>query len=138
MSCRTHGNFIVRKRGTDVTVVAISYLMQHAMDAAAGLARDGIDCEVIDLRTIKPLDKGLLLDSVKKTGRLVVADVGWKSFGMAAEISAMVFEEVFDFIKSPAVRVTLPDAPAPASGPLEAAYYPGKKDIKKAIIKTLL
>lgn len=127
------GKGIVRKRGTDVTVVAVSYLMQHAMDAAAGLARDGIDCEVIDLRTIKPLDKGLLLDSVKKTGRLVVADVGWKSFGMAAEISALVFEEAFHFIKSPFVRVTLPDSPAPASAPLETAYYPGQKEIQESI-----
>jgi pyruvate dehydrogenase E1 component beta subunit len=127
------GKGIVRKRGTDVTVVAISYLMQHAMDAAAGLARDGIDCEVIDLRTIKPLDKRLLLDSVKKTGRLVVADVGWKSFGMAAEISALVFEEAFHYIKSPFVRVTLPDSPAPASAPLENAYYPGQKEIQESI-----
>jgi pyruvate dehydrogenase E1 component beta subunit len=127
------GKGIVRKRGTDVTVVAISYLMQHAMDAAAGLARYGIDCEVIDLRTTKPLDKTLLLDSVKKTGRLVVADVGWKSFGMTAEISALVFEEAFHFIKSPFVRVTLPDSPAPASAPLENAYYPGQKEIQESI-----
>ena len=64
--------------------------------------------------------------------------VGWKSFGVAAEISAIVFEEAFDFIKSPLARITLPDAPAPASGPLEAAYYPGKNDVKKAIEKVLL
>jgi len=131
------GKGIVRKPGTDVTVVAVSYMMQHAMDAADGLARDGIDCEVIDLRTIKPLDKELLLDSVKKTGRLVVADVGWKSFGMAAEISSLVFEEAFDFIKSPFVRVTLPDAPAPASAPLEKAYYPGQKEIQESIKRLL-
>ena len=127
------GKGTVRKSGADVTVVAISYLMQHAMAAADELIKEGIDCEVIDLRTIKPLDKELLLNSVKKTGRLVVADVGWKSFGMAAEISALVFEEAFDFVKSPFVRVTLPDAPAPASGPLEKAYYPGQKEIQESI-----
>jgi len=131
------GKGIIRKRGADVTVVAVSYLMQHAMDAAIELAEDGIDCEVIDLRTIKPLDKELLLNSVKKTGRLIVADVGWKSFGMAAEISALVFEDAFDFIKSPFVRVTLPDAPAPASAPLENAYYPGQKEIQESIKKLL-
>jgi pyruvate dehydrogenase E1 component beta subunit len=132
------GKGIVRRSGVDVTVVAVSYLMQHAMDAAIELAEDGIDCEVIDLRTIKPLDKEILLESVKKTGKLIVADVGWRSFGIAAEISALVFEEAFGFMKAPVVRVTLPDAPAPASGPLEAAYYPGKEDIKKAIMQALL
>jgi pyruvate dehydrogenase E1 component beta subunit len=109
--------------------------MQHAMDAAAELAREGIDCEVIDLRTIKPLDKEIILDSVKKTGRLVVADVGWKSFGMAAEISALVFEEAFEFLKSPFIRVTLPDAPAPASAALENVYFPKQKDIRESIEK---
>ena len=73
----------------------------------------------------------------KKTGRLVVADVGWKSFGMAAEISAVVFEEAFDFMNSPFVRVTLPDTPAPASAPLEKAYYPGQKEIQQAIKRLL-
>ena len=131
------GKGVVRKKGNDVTVVAVSYLVQHAMAAAVELSKEGIDCEVIDLRTIKPLDKALLLNSVKKTGRLVVADVGWKSFGMAAEISALVFEEAFDFMNSPFVRVTLPDAPAPASAPLEKAYYPGQKEIQQAIKRLL-
>jgi pyruvate dehydrogenase E1 component beta subunit len=131
----TIGKGVVRKNGTDVTLVAVSYLMQHAMDAAAELAREGIDCEVIDLRTIKPLDKEIILDSVKKTGRLVVADVGWKSFGMAAEISALVFEEAFEFLKSPFIRVTLPDAPAPASAALENVYFPKQKDIRESIEK---
>ena len=131
------GKGIIRKNGTDVTLVALSYLMPRAMDAAAELAREDIDCEVIDLRSIKPFDKALLLESVKKTGRLVVADVGWKSFGIAAEISALVFEEAFGFIKAPVIRITLPDSQAPASGPLEASYYPDKEDIKKAIKKTL-
>ena len=131
------GEGVVRTKGKDLTVVAVSYLVKHAMAAAVELSKDGIDCEVIDLRTIKPIDKALLLKSVKKTGRLVVADVGWKSFGMAAEISALVFEEAFDFMKSPLVRVTLPDAPAPASAPLENAYYPGQKEIQLAIKRLL-
>ena len=131
------GKGVVRKKGNDVTVVAVSYLVKHAMAAAVELSKEGIDCEVIDLRTIKPFDKTLLLNSVKKTGRLVVADVGWKSFGMAAEISAVVFEEAFDFMNSPFVRVTLPDTPAPASAPLEKAYYPGQKEIQQAIKRLL-
>jgi pyruvate dehydrogenase E1 component beta subunit len=131
------GKGVVRKKGNDVTVVAVSYLVKYAMAAAVELSKQGIDCEVIDLRTVKPLDKTLLLNSVKKTGRLVVADVGWKSFGMAAEISALVFEEAFDFMNSPFVRVTLPDAPAPASASLEKAYYPGQKEIQQAIKRLL-
>ena len=129
------GKGVVRRGGTDVTVVALSYLVQHAMDAASELAADGIDTEVIDLRTVKPFDNELLLTSVRKTGRLVVCDVGWQSFGLSAEISARVFEKAFEYVKSPFVRVTLPDAPAPASAPLEAAYYPKKEEIKTAIKK---
>lgn len=131
------GKGIIRRNGTDVTVVAVSYLMLHAMGAADELAQEGIDCEVIDLRSIKPFDKELIVESVKKTGRLVVADVGWKSFGVAAEISAVIFEEAFDFIKSPLVRVTLPDAPAPASSSLEKLYFPEQKNICGSIRKLI-
>jgi pyruvate dehydrogenase E1 component beta subunit len=129
------GKGIKRRNGTDVTVVAVSYLMQHAMGAADELAEEGIDCEVIDLRSIKPFDKELIVESVRKTGRLVVADVGWKSFGVAAEISAVIFENAFDSIKSPLARVTLPDTPAPASSSLESSYFPEKKDICDSIRK---
>jgi acetoin:2,6-dichlorophenolindophenol oxidoreductase subunit beta len=127
------GKGVIRREGADVTLVAVSYLVQHAMDAANALAREGIDCEVIDLRTIKPFDKDLIFNSVRKTGRLSVADVGWKSYGMAAEIASVVFENCFSSLKSPLGRIALPDAPAPASSQLEAAYYPGKKDIEVAI-----
>jgi len=123
----------VKREGKDVTLVAISYMVQLSMEASEDLAKDGIDVEVLDLRSIKPLDKQLLLKSVCKTGRLVVADVGWKSYGMAAEIASIVFEEAFDYINSPAVRVTLPDVPAPASCILEKAYYPTKREIIDAV-----
>jgi pyruvate dehydrogenase E1 component beta subunit len=132
------GKGAIRREGADVTLVAVSYLMPHAMDAADALAREGIDCEVIDLRTIKPFDKDLIINSVRKTGRLAVADVGWKTFGMAAEIASVVFENCFSSLKSPPARIALPDAPAPASSQLEAAYYPGKKDIETAIRKMFI
>ena len=123
----------VKREGKDVTLVAVSYMVRLAMEASEDLAKDGIDVEVLDLRSIKPLDKPLLLESVYKTGRLVVADVGWKTYGMAAEIASIVFEEAFDYIKSPAVRVALPDVPAPASCILEKAYYPTKRKIIDAV-----
>ena len=83
------------------------------MKAAEALASDGVEVEVIDLRTIKPLDRELILASVKKTGRLVVADVGWQSFGVSAEISALVAEEAFGALKAPVIRVALPEIARP-------------------------
>ena len=131
------GKAVIRKEGEDVTLVAASYMVHNAVHAAEELARDGIEVEVLDMRTIKPLDKELLLASVKKTGRLVVADGGWKTCGIAAEITSLVFEEVFGFVKAPVARVTLPDIPAPASSPLEKAYYPNSGDIVQAVRKVL-
>ena len=131
------GKAVSRKEGEDVTLVAASYMVHNAVHAAEELARDGIEVEVLDMRTIKPLDKELLLASVKKTGRLVVADGGWKTCGIAAEITSLVFEEVFGFVKAPVARVTLPDIPAPASSPLEKAYYPNSGDIVQAVRKVL-
>ena len=131
------GKAVIRKEGKDVTLVATSYMVHNAVHAAEELARDGIEVEVLDMRTVKPLDKELLLASVKKTGRLVVADGGWKTCGIAAEITSLVFEEVFGFVKAPVARVTLPDIPAPASSPLEKAYYPNSGDIVQAVRKVL-
>jgi pyruvate/2-oxoglutarate/acetoin dehydrogenase E1 component len=79
------------------------------------------------------LDETLLLESIKKTGRLVIADGGWKTCGMAAEVSALVSENVFDYLKAPITRVTLPDAPAPSSRILEKTYYPDSKAIADAV-----
>jgi pyruvate/2-oxoglutarate/acetoin dehydrogenase E1 component len=127
------GKAAVRREGDDVTLVTTSYMSRHANEAAAELAQEGVETEVIDVRTVKPLDKELIIESVKKTGRLVVTDVSWKTFGMAAEISSIVFEEAFHYMKSPVVRVTLPDVPAPASCTLESVYYPKKRDIIDAV-----
>jgi pyruvate/2-oxoglutarate/acetoin dehydrogenase E1 component len=127
------GKAIIRREGGDVTLAATSYMVHKAMEAASELAMQDIRAEVLDMRTVKPLDKDLLLDSVQKTGRLVVADGGWKTGGFAAEIATVVFEEAFDYIKSPVARVTLPDVPAPASGPLEKAYYPKAENIIDAV-----
>ncbi len=131
------GKAVIRREGKDVTMAATSYMVHNAMRAAEELARDGISGEVLDIRTVKPLDKQLLLASVKKTGRLVVADGGWKTCGIAAEILAIVLEEAFGYIKSPVVRVTLPDVPAPASSALEKVYYPDSGSIVQAVKKVL-
>jgi acetoin:2,6-dichlorophenolindophenol oxidoreductase subunit beta len=108
-------------------------MVHEALNAAEKLASEGVDVEVIDLRTVKPLDRELILESVRKTGRLVVADVGWQSFGVSAEIVAMVSEMAFDALKAPIARVALPDCPAPASIVLEDVYYPTANDIVQAV-----
>ena len=123
----------IKRQGKDVIFIAVSFMVQQAIKASEELAKDGIDVEVIDLRSIKPLDKPLVFESISKTGRLVIADVGWKTYGMAAVIAAMITEERFEALKAPVCRITLPDAPAPASGPLGKAYYPTHTDIIKAV-----
>jgi len=126
------GKAAVITRGTDVTIVAVSYMVKLARQAAAVLANEGISAEVVDVRSIKPLDEDLICSSVSKTGRLVVADGGWRTAGVAAEISAMAGERVFAELKAPIRRITLPDVPAPSSRSLEAAYYPNADDVVQA------
>lgn len=129
------GKGLVRKEGKDVTIVAVSLMVHEAMEASECLASEGMDAEVIDLRTVKPLDSELILSSVRKTGRIVIADVGWKSFGISAEIAALVAEHAFDALKAPILRVALPDCPAPASRNLEEAYYPTAEHIVQTVRK---
>ena len=131
------GKGVIRKEGKDVTLIAVSLMVHEAMKAAENLALEGLDVEVIDLRTVKPLDREMILHSVRKTGRVVVADVGWKSFGVSAEIAALVAESAFDALKAPVLRVALPDCPVPASASLEKEYYPNYETIIGAI-KTMM
>jgi pyruvate dehydrogenase E1 component beta subunit len=131
------GKAIVRRKGADLTLVAVSYMAHEAEKAASQLSEDGVDIELIDLRTVKPLDEDLILESVRKTGRLVVADPGWKTCGLAAEIAAVVSEKAFEYLKAPIKRLTLLDCPAPASSPLEDAYYPKAVDIMVSVRKVL-
>jgi len=123
------GRGVVRRPGKDITVVAISYMVIEALGAAQELQGQNIDVEVIDPRTLKPLDEEIILSSVKKTGRLIVADTGWKTGGVGAEIAALVAEKGFEYLKAPVRRLASPDIPTPASYALEAKFYPGKADI---------
>ncbi len=131
------GKGIIRREGGDVTLVATSFMVTEALKAAAGLAKEGIDVEVVDPRSLKPLDEALLLKSVKKTGRLVVADAAWKTCGVGAELVALVAEKAFRYLKAPVVRVSLADAPAPASSALEKVYYPNATKIVAAVRELL-
>jgi len=131
------GKGMVRKKGKDVTAVATSYMVWETMKAAEVLEKESIHVEVIDLLSLKPLDEDLLLESVKKTGKLVIADGGWKTCGIGAEISALVAEKLFEYLKAPIMRISLPDTPAPASSRLEEAYYPKAKTMIAAVTKLL-
>ena len=132
------GKGIVRKPGKDITIIAASYMVTEVYNAALELAKDGIDAEVIDLRTLRPLDEELIFTSVKKTGRVVVADTGWKTGGITAEISALIAEKGFASLKAPILRVACPDVPTPAGYTLEEAFYAGMPEIVTAVRKLIM
>jgi len=127
------GKGVIRQEGSDVTVVAMSQMVYEAIKAARELTNEGISVEVIDPRTVKPLDEELIFQSVQKTRRLVIADVACKTGGVGAEIACRVVENVPKFLRSPVRRVNFPDTPTPCSPVLEDAYYPNSKTIKETI-----
>lgn len=118
------GKAIVRKKGKDITLISFSYLLHESLKAAHKLLQHGIDAEVIDIRSLKPLDEKTILASVKKTGKVVVVDSAWKFCGYSSEIIALINEKIgSNTLKKPAMRINIPDSPAPASRSLEEAYY---------------
>ena len=127
----------IKKHGTDVTVVAIGATVPKALKVARALEKDGISVEVIDPRTLVPLDKGLILESVGRTGRLVVVDSARLTGSAASEITAMVVESGFDTLKAAPQRVAWEDVPVPFSPPLEKRVLVQEDDILNAIRKTL-
>lgn len=127
---------IVRE-GNDITIVGASLMAYEADRAADILAEKGISAEVIDPRSMRPLDERIILDSLRKTGHLVVADTSWAAYGFAAEVAAVAAEKGFAFLKAPVRRVTLPDCPAPVSKPLEQAFHPSPMTIVQACLEVL-
>jgi len=127
------GRAALRRSGKDVTIVATSYMAAQGAEAAETLAGQGIDAELIDLRSVKPWDKDMVFTSLRKTGRLVIADAAWRNGGVAAEIAAAAADEAFSALRAPVVRVCLPDTPAPMSAPLEQAYYLNAESIVAAV-----
>jgi pyruvate dehydrogenase E1 component beta subunit len=123
------GKAAVKKQGTDVTIVAFSICVKHALDAAEKLAAEGISAEVIDLRTIRPLDKQAIIDSVRKTHRLISVEEGWPTAGIGSEIAAIAMEELFDDLDAPVARVTGKDVPLPYAANLEKLALPTAEDI---------
>jgi len=118
------GRAEVKRHGDDVTVVAYSKMLLLALEAATELARDGIEAEVIDPRTLKPFDLQAIVASVRKTGRLVIVEEGWRFAGLGAQIAESVYAAAFDYLDGPIVRVTGEDVPMPYARPLEDAAIP--------------
>ncbi|NQY38852.1 MAG: pyruvate dehydrogenase complex E1 component subunit beta [Henriciella sp.] len=126
------GKAAVIREGTDVTLVGYSRMVGFSMEAADKLAEQGISAEVIDLRSIRPLDMETIIESVKKTNRLVTAEEGWKHMGVGGEIAAGVTEHAFDYLDAPPLRVTQKDVPLPYAGNLEALSLPSADDVVAA------
>ncbi|MDP3182530.1 MAG: alpha-ketoacid dehydrogenase subunit beta [Desulfobaccales bacterium] len=131
------GQGVVRKEGREVTVVALSQMVYEAAKAARELEAEGISVEVIDPRTLNPLDDELICNSVKKTGRLVIADVACKTGGVGGEIACRVVEKAPGWLKAPVKRINFADTPTPSSPVLEEAYYPTSLTIKETIKELL-
>jgi pyruvate dehydrogenase E1 component beta subunit len=126
------GKARIARSGTDVTIVAWSMSMTYALKAADELAKDGISAEVIDLRTLKPMDTASIIESVKKTGRVVTVEEGWRQSGVGAEIAASVTEHAFDWLDAPVTRVSGKDVPMPYAANLEKLALPSVAEVVAA------
>jgi pyruvate/2-oxoglutarate/acetoin dehydrogenase E1 component len=123
----------VKREGSDATVVATLFMVHKALAATKSLEKEGISVEVVDPRTLTPLDKGTIIKSVKKTGRIVIVSEDCKTAGVSAEIAAVIAEEAIDYLDSPIKRVTAPDTPIPFSPPLEQFVIPDENAIIRAV-----
>jgi 2-oxoisovalerate dehydrogenase E1 component beta subunit len=126
------GKAVIRREGTDLTIISYAAMAHTSMEAAAMLAKEGIEAEVIDLRTLMPLDRETILASVKKTNKLLIVHEDTRTGGIAGEIAAVVCESAFDDLDGPIMRVTALDTPVPYSPPLEERYLPNAEKVAAA------
>ena len=126
------GKADVKRPGRDLTIVTVSLMVHRALDAADDLAKEGIEAEVLDLRSLIPLDREAIVESVRKTRRLLVVDEDYRSFGMSGEVITSVIEGAFDYLDAPPERLAYPDVPIPYSRPLEQFALPNREKIAAA------
>jgi pyruvate dehydrogenase E1 component beta subunit len=131
------GKSRIQRPGKDVTVVTYSKGLEISMKAAEELAKDGIEVEVVDLRSLRPLDMDPVIESFKKTNRAVVVEEGWKSFGVGSEVSARIYEQAFDFVDAPVRRVAQKEVPLPYNRTLEQSALPQVADVVAAVKEVL-
>ena len=127
----------IKREGKDVTIVSFGKIIKEAYKAADELEKEGISCEIIDLRTVKPMDREAILKSVKKTNRLVILEEAWPFGNVATEITYLVQSEAFDYLDAPVVKINTADTPAPYSPVLLEEWIPNYKDVIKAVKKVL-
>lgn len=127
----------IKRAGTDVTIVSFGKIIKEAYTAADALEKEGISCEIIDLRTVKPLDINMVLDSVKKTNRLVILEEAWPFGNVATEITYQVQAQAFDYLDAPIQKINTADTPAPYSPVLLKEWLPNSEDVIKAVKKVL-
>lgn len=131
------GKSTIQREGKDVTLVTYSKMLELSLKAADQLAGEGIDVEIVDLRTLRPLDIEPVIESFKKTNRAVVVEEGWKSFGVGSEISSLIYENAFDYVDAPIKRVAQKEVPLPYNRNLEQLALPQVEDIIKAVKEVL-
>jgi pyruvate dehydrogenase E1 component beta subunit len=129
------GKAEIKRAGKDITIVATHEMVNRSLRISGEFAKEGIDIEIVDPRTLNPLDKQTILESVKKTGRLIVADEGTVTCGVSSEISAIVNEEAFEYLQAPIIRVGSLDTPVPFSPSLEKIYIPDEEKMREAVQK---
>ncbi len=127
----------IKKEGTDVTVVSFGKIIKEAYKAAEELTKENISIEIIDLRTVRPMDHGLIIESVKKTNRLVILEEAWPFASVSSEITYRVQDEAFDYLDAPVKRITTADTPAPFSSALFEKWIPNYKDVVSAVKEVL-
>ena len=131
------GKSKIQRPGKDVTLVTYSKMVETSMNAADQLAQEGIDVEIVDLRTLRPLDLEPVLESFKKTNRAVIVEEGWRSFGIGAEVASRIYEEAFDYVDAPIRRVAQKEVPLPYNRSLEQLALPQVGDVIKAVKEVL-
>lgn len=127
------GKSIVQRPGRDVTIVTYSKSLETSMKAADQLAGEGIEAEIVDLRTLRPLDMEPVIESFKKTNRAVVVEEGWKSYGVGSEVASRIYEQAFDYVDAPIQRVAQDEVPLPYNRTLEQMALPQVEDVVKAV-----
>jgi pyruvate dehydrogenase E1 component beta subunit len=131
------GKSTIQRSGKHVTIVTYSKGLEISLKAAEELAKDGIEAEVVDLRSLRPLDMGPVIESFKKTNRAVIVEEGWKSYGVGAEVSSRIYEQAFDYIDAPVVRVSQKEVPLPYNRALEQSALPQPADVVAAVREVL-
>ena len=131
------GKSKIQRPGRDVTIVTYSKMLEISNKAAEQLSAEGIECEIVDLRTLRPLDMEPVLESFKKTNRAVIVEEGWRSYGVGAEIAARIYEEAFDYVDSPILRVAQKEVPLPYNRTLEQLALPQVADVVMAVKEVL-